>query len=84
MSSQKDHAPFLFVAGGRWHTLAVLAALGGVASIPHDVAHAAAPDRFQVEEVAIADIHAAIKSGQSGGSAISRVIRAGGKPQLGQ
>jgi hypothetical protein len=49
----------------RWDTLAVLAAFGAVVSIHSDVAIAAAPSQFQVEEATIADIHAAIKSGQA-------------------
>lgn len=42
-----------------------LIALGTVAFTHYDVTHAAAPVRFQVEEATIADIHSAIKSGQT-------------------
>ena len=49
----------------RWLTLAIVTALGSAAAIRNDVAHAAAPARFQVEEATIAAIHTAIKSGQT-------------------
>jgi amidase len=49
----------------RWLTFAIMAAVGGLACARYDVAHAAAPGQFQVEEATIADIQAAIKSGQT-------------------
>jgi amidase len=45
-------------------TLAIMAALASVAAIRMEVAQAA-PGGFRVEEATIADIHAAIKSGQT-------------------
>jgi hypothetical protein len=58
VSIKKDHALSVSSARPRWDTLAVLAAFGAVVSIHSDVAIAAAPSQFQVEEATIADIHA--------------------------